>query len=122
MSITSRTLGSTLLQCRVQHMHCRPCLAPNSCKIVCSVCSVNANYHVPVTQRRSCVRQAGFKGAGVPASLATLREMVASRLAAPPALVAELAALAADAGLCAGGDWVEDSKQWRSVWSAICQV
>ena len=66
--------------------------------------------------------QAGFKGAGVPSALATLRGVVASGLAAPPALVAELAELAADAGLCASGGWIEGSKQWRSVWGAICQV
>ncbi len=66
--------------------------------------------------------QGSFSGSGVPSALATLRTVVASQLVAPEALVSELSALAAEAGLCNAGGWAEDSKQWRSVWGAICQV
>ena len=71
---------------------------------------------------RAVCQQSTFSGSGVPMVLKTLRTVVKKQLVAPSELVAELSAVAAEAGLCPAGGWAEDSKQWRSVWSAICQV
>ena len=59
----------------------------------------------------------------MPAALATLRHLIASDLAPPPGLAAELGAAAAQAGLIPSpSDWAEGSDGWQGAWGAICQV
>ncbi|PSC73883.1 ABC transporter A family member 2 isoform B [Micractinium conductrix] len=66
---------------------------------------------------------AGAEGEQVPAALATLRHLIASDLAPPPGLAAELGAAAAQAGLIPSpSDWAEGSDGWQGAWGAICQV
>jgi len=66
-----------------------------------------------------------WMGGGVPPQLAALRAALAGGLAAPPALVAELDAKAAAAGLAPAGSWDGAggaSAAWAPVWAAITGV
>ena len=58
----------------------------------------------------------------MPPALAELRQAVATQLTAPDALVAELAAAAAAAGLKGAEGWSTGGGEWGRAWSAICQV
>lgn len=67
--------------------------------------------------------QGQHSGPGVPAALEQLRSAVAGSLQAPPALAAELATKASDAGLPGAAGWADTSgSEWAAVWTAICQV
>jgi hypothetical protein len=76
----------------------------------------------------SCLRVVPWKqeqhsGPGVPSALQQLRSAVASSLQPPPALAAELATKASDAGLPGAAGWADTSGgEWAAVWTAICQV
>lgn len=59
---------------------------------------------------------------GIPSALAELRQLVATSLAAPAALVEEAAAAAEAAGLVEAGQWTPKSSAWNEAWSAICQA
>ncbi|BDA48979.1 Alpha-glucan water dikinase, chloroplastic [Coccomyxa sp. Obi] len=59
---------------------------------------------------------------GIPSALAQLRQLVATSLTAPAALVEEAAAAAEAAGLVEAGQWTPESAAWSDAWSAICQV
>ena len=58
----------------------------------------------------------------MPPELRTLREAVATRLAAPAALISELTKEAEAAGLVAAGEWQAGSDAWEAAWGAICQA
>lgn len=59
---------------------------------------------------------------GIPSALAQLRQLVATSLAAPAALVGEAAAAAEAAGLVEAGQWTPESAAWSDAWSAIRQA
>lgn len=62
------------------------------------------------------------KGSGVPSTLGAMREVIATKLVAPAALLDAASQAATAAGMIKAGDWKQGSEHWTATWSAICKV
>lgn len=67
-------------------------------------------------------QEASPREGGIPIALHRLRALIATQLAAPPALAAEVAKAAQAAGLVTAGQWQQGSPGWQAAWQAITGV